>query len=130
MYIARKVEYDVTGVPIAEIAVAGYATDVAFRRLFDAETTQTRRDETSSIDVVVILVPEGLVFARPVQTPRQHCPRCNLNRPSLDVWTVRHSGTSCIMLRFHCWYLFAVFRRSILTRHSLRTSLHVRSYGS
>ena len=33
MYIARKVEYDMTGMPIAEIAVAGYATDVAFRRL-------------------------------------------------------------------------------------------------
>ena len=33
LYIARKVEYDIRGVPIAEIAT-GYATDVAFRRLY------------------------------------------------------------------------------------------------
>ena len=46
MYIARRVEYDMTGVPIAEIAVAGYATDVAFRRLYlrnDVARVQLKR---------------------------------------------------------------------------------------
>ena len=39
MYIARKVEYDMTSVPVVGVAIAGYATDVAFRRLYGNRST-------------------------------------------------------------------------------------------
>ena len=55
-----------------------------------------RRDETSSVDVVVILVPEGFVFARvPYKHLAKHFPRCD---PSA---ILGHSETLGTMLRFH-----------------------------